>query len=78
MIELYKQEIKNLTTSDARILIKEIQEILNNSSIVAHSVTLEKLYKLCPKPENMGTPPYAGAKNHGILRDILADVKRSM
>jgi hypothetical protein len=78
MLEVYKQEIRNLTTSEARTLIKEIESILTNSSIVAHSETLEKLYKLIPKPDNMGRAPYEGAKNHGVLRDLLSDVKRSM
>jgi hypothetical protein len=78
MLELYKEEIKNLTTSEARTLAKEIQGILDGSYAMSHSDTLEKIYKLCPKPEIMGPPPFEGAKNHGLLRDILSDIKRSM
>lgn len=78
MLQLYKEAIKNLTTSEVRTLVKEIEGILNGNYVMGHSETLENIYKLCPKPENMGPPPFEGAKNHGLLRDILSDIRRSM
>lgn len=78
MLQHYKEAIKNLTTSEARALVKEIEGILNGNYVMGHSQTLDTIYKLCPKPETMGPPPFEGAKNHGLLRDILSDIRRSM